>query len=383
VSVPEDHPVDLTGQPGEPLAIQPMPARRRKKSGPNLGMIIIAVVAVLGLGGGWAILKFGSHVVPASALPKGTPSMAQADDCLREGNIMCAEADYIAYLKLYPNDVRGNAVLAIVLTGDGRHREAIPYYRKAVALGAATYDLYANYARSQEAVGDIDGAIKSNYAALEIVPTLVDVRGALADQLVRKGKAAEAVALLETFDRSLEDRGEGAYFQAKIDQIKRGMGGAAALEAAAARQGARERQAASDLAAPAEAGVTLVPLRRGGGVIYVDARLNDVIDAEFAVDSGASQVVLSEDVFRRLISSKTLGRADYLGSGTAELADGSHVRAEAYNLRSLKVGGRTLHNVTAMVSRGSNGQLLLGQSFLRRFKSWSIDNHRGVLELRD
>ena len=43
--------------------------------------------------------------------------------------------------------------------------------------------------------GDLDGAIEKNRASLKIVPTLVDVRGSLANQLVRKGRAQEAVDL--------------------------------------------------------------------------------------------------------------------------------------------------------------------------------------------
>lgn len=361
----------------EPLVL---PVRRAKKRGPNLGAIILAAVAVVGGGGAFVFLKFGAHAIPASALPAGVPSLSHAEQCLRAGNVMCAEADYIAYLKLYPDDTKANALLAMVMTEDGRHRESIKYYKKAASLGAATYDFHAHHARSLEATGDIDGAIRANYAALDIAPSLVDVRGSLADQLVRKGRAQEALNLLETFDRSLEDRGHPAYFPARIDAIRRRVGGPSAQAVAAAE--ARERLAAGD-AVVAGPGVTLVPMTRRQGVLQTPVMLNGVVEADFIVDSGASHVVLSEDVFQQLIRSRTLSRGDFLGSGTAELADGSHVQAEAYNLRSLKVGDRTLKNVTAMVSRGRRGQLLLGQSFLRRFKSWSINNRDKVLELRD
>jgi hypothetical protein len=46
----------------------------------------------------------------------------------------------------------------------------------------------------------------------------------------------------------------------------------------------------------------------------------------------------------------------------------------------LTVGDKTLQNVTASLAP-VNGPLLLGQSFLSRFKSWSIDNQRQVLYL--
>jgi predicted aspartyl protease len=49
-------------------------------------------------------------------------------------------------------------------------------------------------------------------------------------------------------------------------------------------------------------------------------------------------------------------------------------------IRSLRVGNTVVHNVKAGVV-SSKGSLLLGQSFLERFKSWSIDNTKHVLLL--
>ncbi|HYE42925.1 MAG TPA: retroviral-like aspartic protease family protein [Caulobacteraceae bacterium] len=347
------------------------PRRRRKRL--NVGLIVLATVAVLGAGGGWAVLKYGAKVVPASALPGGVPSLEHANACLRNRQFMCAQADYIAYLKKYPDDPHPNAQLAILLTMDGRHKESLKYYAKAKSLGISTYDFHARHAESLEATGDLKGAMAANYAALEIMPNLVDVRGSLATQLVRAGRRQEALNLLETFDRSLADRGHPGYFGHRIDEIKRGMGQAVDTTHLAPDEAA---------AAPVE-GLTRVTLRREPGVLFVPVKLNGLVEAEFVVDSGASHVVLSDDVFRELVRSGSLREADHRGSGFALLADGSRVKAEAYNLRSLKVGGRTLHNVTAMVSPGREGTLLLGQSFLRRFKSWSIDNQKGVLELRE
>ena len=49
-------------------------------------------------------------------------------------------------------------------------------------------------------------------------------------------------------------------------------------------------------------------------------------------------------------------------------------------IRSLRVGDKVLENVTGSVAPVAGG-LLLGQSFLTRFKSWSIDNQRQALVL--
>jgi predicted aspartyl protease len=55
-------------------------------------------------------------------------------------------------------------------------------------------------------------------------------------------------------------------------------------------------------------------------------------------------------------------------------------KSKTFRIRSLKVGDRVLENVLGSVS-SMNGSLLLGQSFLGRFKSWSIDNSRHALVL--
>jgi hypothetical protein len=49
-------------------------------------------------------------------------------------------------------------------------------------------------------------------------------------------------------------------------------------------------------------------------------------------------------------------------------------------IKSVKVGEKELKNVT-ISSTSQNGVILLGQSFLSRFKSWSIDNQEHALLL--
>jgi len=71
---------------------------------------------------------------------------------------------------------------------------------------------------------------------------------------------------------------------------------------------------------------------------------------------------------------------DVVGQRTYVLADGSKTQSDTFTIRSLKVGDIIIENVTASVAP-SQGALLLGQSFLQRFKSWSIDNATGELLL--
>lgn len=123
-----------------------------------------------------------------------------------------------------------------------------------------------------------------------------------------------------------------------------------------------------------------IALERDGGTLVVPISINDAITLKFVVDSGASDVNIPADVVRTLMRAGTIDEADFLGRKTYRLADGSTVPSETFRIRVLKVGDLEIDNVTASIG-DVNGTLLLGQSFLRRFRSWSIDNQRQVLVL--
>jgi clan AA aspartic protease (TIGR02281 family) len=129
-------------------------------------------------------------------------------------------------------------------------------------------------------------------------------------------------------------------------------------------------------------GENSVPLRADHGALSVRGVIDQAIKVRFIVDSGATDVSISADVARELIRTGQLTHSDYVGRGMTILADGSHVPSQLLTLRSIRVGDREIRNVTATIA-GQGGEMLLGQSFLRRFKSWSIDNRRRVLVLQD
>ncbi len=91
-------------------------------------------------------------------------------------------------------------------------------------------------------------------------------------------------------------------------------------------------------------------------------------------------VTIPADVAMTLIRTGTLTRDDYLGRQTFELADGRKVPSTMLRIRTLKVGGIVVHDVQASVT-DTKGSLLLGQTFLARLSTWSIDNARHVLVL--
>jgi hypothetical protein len=124
----------------------------------------------------------------------------------------------------------------------------------------------------------------------------------------------------------------------------------------------------------------LVPMQRQSGVYVVSVLINEVIILNFVVDSGAADVTLPADVVSTLLRTGTIETKDFVGKQTYTLADGSTMPSTTFHIRSLRVGDTTVKNVTGGIAP-VNGPLLLGQSFLRLFKSWSTDNNSDTLIL--
>ena len=124
-----------------------------------------------------------------------------------------------------------------------------------------------------------------------------------------------------------------------------------------------------------------VPLVEDGGTFVAPVVINDAITLNFAIDSGAADVSIPIDVFTTLIRAGTVTRSDITGSEVFVTATGEKTTLPTFRIRSLKIGGTVIHDVAASVGP-IQGTLLLGQSFLRNFKSWSIDNSTHELVLR-
>lgn len=155
-------------------------------------------------------------------------------------------------------------------------------------------------------------------------------------------------------------------------------GGGGASPAANNPASAAPGAAAARAAAPG--GSVSVPIRRQGGTFTVPAEVNERVTLRFVVDSGASDVNIPSDVVAGMLASGALSRSDFLGRRDYVLADGSRISAETFRIRSLRIGGRVVEDVTA-TSGSLSSPFLLGQSFLRRLKSWSIDNFNDTLVL--
>ncbi len=123
---------------------------------------------------------------------------------------------------------------------------------------------------------------------------------------------------------------------------------------------------------------TEIPLEISGGVYELPVRINGVLILKFILDTGASEVNIPADVALTLLRTGTITQSDFLPGKSYKLADGSIVRSLRLNIRELDIGGIKISQVPASID-SVTGSPLLGQSFLRRLESWSLDNKRHVL----
>jgi clan AA aspartic protease (TIGR02281 family) len=133
-------------------------------------------------------------------------------------------------------------------------------------------------------------------------------------------------------------------------------------------------------AAPMQAPQGRVPLKMDGGTFVVPVQINGTMTLDFIIDSGAADVSVPADVVSTLMRAGAIREPEFIGENTYVLADGSKTKSPTFTIRTLRVGNTVLENVRGSVA-SSQGSLLLGQSFLNRFKSWSIDNTKQELLL--
>ncbi|MBZ0123806.1 MAG: TIGR02281 family clan AA aspartic protease [Roseovarius sp.] len=122
----------------------------------------------------------------------------------------------------------------------------------------------------------------------------------------------------------------------------------------------------------AEAGRIEVP-RAPDGHYYLTAEVNGTA-VEFVIDTGASQIVLSERDARRV----GIDTAGLVYVGRATTANGE-VRTAPVRLDRLAIGPFADERVRAVVNEGDLDRSLLGMDYLQRFSSVEIAGNRLVL----
>ena len=113
--------------------------------------------------------------------------------------------------------------------------------------------------------------------------------------------------------------------------------------------------------------------RSPDGHFYVDAQVNHA-SIRFLVDTGASMVVLTGEDARR--AGVFVNPGDF--TGMAQTANGE-VKLAPVTLGRVRIGTLEARNVEAAVNGGPMNVSLLGQSYLKQLRSFSVEGDRLIL----
>jgi len=240
----------------------------------------------------------------------------------------------------------------------GRHDLAVAWLSEAIMLDPTIAQTYYYRGNSWFVLADYDKAIDDYSAEIRIA-------GDRARSYYQRGLAYEKLGEPE---KALLD------FQRRLDE--------APTDAEA--DGAVARILAALTAKWSDAGlgqIHAVHVDSQAGSFVVPVLVNGDITLKFIVDSGAADVSIPSDVVSTLMRSGSLKPADITGEQAYQLANGSEMWSRTFTIRTLKVGDIVVENVRATIAP-PEGELLLGQTFLKRFNAWSIDNANRLLLLR-
>jgi predicted aspartyl protease len=112
----------------------------------------------------------------------------------------------------------------------------------------------------------------------------------------------------------------------------------------------------------------------------VPVRINDTITLPFLLDTGAGDLAIPVDVALTLIRAGALRNGDFLGRRSYQVATGAEQIGDVVSIREVQVGEHVVRNVTASITP-AEGTPLLGQSFLSKFGTVTVDYKRLVLVL--
>jgi hypothetical protein len=125
----------------------------------------------------------------------------------------------------------------------------------------------------------------------------------------------------------------------------------------------------------------VIKMKKDGNILKIPISINDVVNTDFIIDTGASNISISADLAILLIKSGTINGEDWLNDKYYQFADGSIAKSKTFNIKKLKIGNKYLYNLECSISNNLEAPLLLGQNVFNRFGKVTIDNERQIIYL--
>ena len=198
----------------------------------------------------------------------------------------------------------------------------------------------------------------------------------------RMGRTDEAVKALET---ALE-MGYCAFLHIEndddMDAIRERDDFKALIVKYKEKLAARIEKMGIDMTAVKEEQITEVPItRKAGGTFNVDCSVNGLA-LNMIFDTGASDVSISKVEADFMLKNNYLSMSDIKGKQYYQTADGGISEGTVITLKEVRIGDAVLHNVDASVVKSQKAPLLLGESVLQKFGTFTVDNINSKLIIK-
>jgi predicted aspartyl protease len=124
----------------------------------------------------------------------------------------------------------------------------------------------------------------------------------------------------------------------------------------------------------------IIKLNRNSARLHeIKVKINGILDVNFILDSGSSEIALTPEIFDTLERNGSIKPDDYLAAEAFQLADGRIIHSKRFNIRTLEIDNIIINNVAASISSRNDSPLLLGQNVIERIGIFKIDYAKDII----
>ncbi len=127
--------------------------------------------------------------------------------------------------------------------------------------------------------------------------------------------------------------------------------------------------------------LTTVKLEKYNGVYRIPLELNEALKINAVFENGASDITISPDVALTLLQTNTIRDGDWLKGQSFEFSNGEIANSARFKLHTIKIGNKTIRNVTCSISNYMEVPLILGKNVLNKFGKYSFNYENETLTL--
>ena len=122
----------------------------------------------------------------------------------------------------------------------------------------------------------------------------------------------------------------------------------------------------------------IIDISKNNGVYYLQCKINGY-PIQFILDSGASDVIISEKEAEVLKAQGLISNSDFINTESYEIADGSIIESRRLTVSNFRIGDIILRDVVVSVT---DGPLLLGNNVFKEFRKIELNKSKNTLIIK-